>query len=141
MTPGAMWMVGGLVLAALEMLAPGFFLLWIGLAALGTGAATELAGLGEPGQVGLFVALAVVLAGAIGVRGRRRAAPDLVNAPAAGLVGRMCHAVSFADGEGRVSLGDGMWRARLSDGATQPQPGAALRVTGLDGTVLLVGPP
>ncbi len=138
MTAGALWMVSGLVLAGLEMLAPGVFLLWIGLAALGTGAAAEALGFGWPGQVALFVGLTVVLIGAIGLRLRGRSTADRVNAPEAGLIGQTCRAVAFQGLEGRVSLGDGTWYARLAAGGTEPAVGQALRVVGLDGTVLLV---
>ncbi len=137
MTPGAIWMVAGLVLAGFEMLAPGVFLLWIGLAALGTGVAAELGGFGWTAQVVLFVALTAALVGLIAVRQKRRPTLDTVNAPAAGLIGQTCRAIAFRDNEGRVSLGDGTWNARVTD-ATQPVAGQALRVVGLDGTTLLV---
>ncbi len=138
MTDTAAWLVGGLVLAALEMVAPGVFLLWIGLAAAGTGLSTLL-GLRLEWQLAVFVVLAAVLVGLVGLRLARRPAPNPVNDPAANLVGRQCRALGFADGEGRVALGDGQWRARLT-GLETTEPGQALRVVGLDGTVLLVAP-
>ena len=137
MTAGAIWIVAGLLLAALEMLAPGVFLLWIGLTALLTGVATELSGLGLVAQLVVFVAGTAVLVGAIAQRLRRRPVLDAVNAPAAGLIGQTCRALDFRDGEGRVALGDGTWSARLA-GGPPPQTGQALRVIGLDGTTLLV---
>ncbi len=136
MSAAALWTVAGLALCAAEMLAPGVFLLWIGLAACGAGAATELAGLGWHGQVASFLALALLLIGLI-ARRTRRAPADTVNAPNAGLIGVTCHAVDFAGGEGRVRLRDGTWQARVTDGAT-PDTGEALLVVGLDGTTLLV---
>jgi membrane protein implicated in regulation of membrane protease activity len=137
MSPGAIWVLAGLVVAALELMAPGFFLIWIGLAALGTGAATELVNLGREAQIAMFATLTVVLIGAIGLRLRRRAPVDLVNAPASNLIGQTCRAVTFEGPEGRVSLGDGTWYARLVSGGP-PAAGEPLRVVGLDGTVLLV---
>ena len=137
MNAAAVWMVGGLALAGLEMVAPGVFLLWVGLAALGTGVVVALAPLGWEAQVALFVGLTVGLVGVIAVRQKRRPVLDAVNAPAAGLIGQVCRAVAFRDGEGRVALGDGTWMARVTDG-TEPLVGEALRVVGLDGTVLLV---
>ncbi len=134
---GVVWMLGGLAVAALEMLAPGFFLLWVGLAALGTGVLAEVAGMGAQGQFAVFVGLTAVLVMGMGMRMRRRVVVDAVNAPAAGLIGQTCRAVSFQDGEGRVALGDGTWQARVADGG-QPADGAALKVVGLDGTTLLV---
>ena len=143
MSVGALWLVAGLVLAGLEMVAPGVFLLWVGLAALGTGGLTLLAGLGWHAQLGVFVALAIGLVGLVGLR-LRRPGVDAVNAPGANVVGQLCRCISFEQGEGRVSLGDGQWPARLAAGDTalpgQPLPGEALRVVGLAGTVLLVEP-
>ena len=131
------WLAAGLLVAAAEMVAPGFFLLWVGLAMLGTGAAAELAGLSWHEQLGLFVLLAVLLVGVAAVRLRHRPGFDLVNAPSAGLVGRACEALEFRDGHGRVRLGDGAWPARTTDGSA-PLPGASLQVSGLEGTTLLV---
>ena len=136
MTPGAWWMVAGLGLCAAEMLVPGVFLLPIGAAALLAGGATALLALGGTAQVVVFVALMAALV-AIAAWRTRRPQPDVLNAPAAGLVGAVCRAVQFEGGEGRVSLGDGMWPARLASGDA-PAPGSLLRVVGLDGTTLLV---
>ena len=134
---GAAWIVGGLVVAALEMLLPGAFLLWIGLGAFVAGVGTELFGLGWHAQAGVFVAATLGLVAAVAPRLRRRQRPDTVNAPAAGLVGQTCRALQFRDGVGRVALGDSTWSARMAAGL-EPEPGEALTVTGLDGTTLLV---
>jgi len=137
MSSGTIWIIAGLLACAAEMAAPGAFLLPIGLAACGTGAVTEWLGLGGAQQVVLFLALtAALIAVAWRARGRRPR-PDLVNAPAAGLIGQTCRAMAFEGGEGRVALGDGTWPARLAD-RSAPAPGALLEVVGLDGTTLLV---
>ena len=44
--PGWLWMIGGILLLIAEIIAPGFFLVFIGAAALATGAFTLLFGLG-----------------------------------------------------------------------------------------------
>lgn len=137
MTAAAIWLVAGIVLGAAEMVAPGIFLLWIGLAALGTGALTEAFGLSWHWQLGSFVILVAILIALAAWRVRRRALPDLVNAPTAGLIGASCYALAFVAGEGRVSLRDGTWHARVAD-ASAPVAGEVLRVVGLDGTTLLV---
>lgn len=137
MSDFALWLVAGLVVGAAEMLAPGFFLIWIGLAACGTGALTAAFDLGWHGQLGGFVALTVALVGLAAWRVRHRPVPDLVNAPTAGLIGASCYALGFQAGEGRVSLRDGTWHARVAD-ASSPVAGEVLRVVGLDGTTLLV---
>ncbi len=137
MTPGEVWIIAGLLGCALEMAIPGVFLLPTGLAAVGAGVVTMLAQLDWRGQVLVFLALMAVLVGAAALLMRRRAAANPVNAPAAGLVGQTCKALGFEAGEGRVSLGDGAWPARMVDGSA-PEAGALLRVMGLDGTTLLV---
>ncbi len=135
--PGEVWIIAGLLGCALEMAVPGVFLLPTGLAAVGAGMVTMLAGLDWRGQVLVFLALLAVLVGAAALLMRRRATANPVNAPAAGLVGQTCRALGFEAGEGRVSLGDGAWPARVVDGSA-PAAGALLRVMGLDGTTLLV---
>jgi len=133
----AVWFVAGLVLCAAEMVAPGFFLLWIGLAACGTGALTAALGWGWHAQLAAFVVLMVALIALAAWRIRRRPPRDVVNAPTAGLIGATCHALAFEAGEGRVSLRDGTWPARVAD-ASSPASGDVMRVVGLDGTTLLV---
>ena len=137
MTAYALWIVAGLVLGAAEMVAPGVFLLWIGLAACGTGALTFAFGLDGHGQLAAFAVLAVVLVGLAAWRLRGRRPPLDVNAPTAGLIGASCRALAFHAGAGRVSLRDGTWPARVADAST-PIAGEVLRVVGLDGTTLLV---
>lgn len=137
MMPGEVWIIAGLLGCALEMGAPGVFLLPTGLAAVGAGMVTMLAQLDWRGQVLVFLALMAVLVGVAALLMRRRVVATSVNAPAAGLVGQTCRALVFEAGEGRVSLGDGAWPARMVDGSA-PASGAVLRVMGLDGTTLLV---
>jgi len=137
MTLGVIWIVAGLLACAAEMAAPGAFLLPIGLAACGTGVVAEWLGLGAAQQVLLFLALTAGLIAVTWQMRGRRPRPDLVNAPAAGLIGRTCRAMTFEGVEGRVALGDGTWPARIVDHSA-PAPGATLVVVGLDGTTLLV---
>ena len=44
--PGWLWMIGGVLLLIAEIIAPGFFLVFIGAAAIATGAFTLLFDLG-----------------------------------------------------------------------------------------------
>ena len=137
MSSSAVWLVAGLLLGAQELIAPGFFLLWIGLAACGTGLLAFGIGVGWHGQLASFAALAIALIGF--AAWRRRPVPDTTNAPAAGLIGGQCTALAFRAGEGRVSFRDGQWQARTTV-VPDPQAGDLLRVVGLDGTTLLVAP-
>lgn len=135
MSGGALWLVAGLLLGAQELIAPGFFLLWIGLAACGTGLLTTAAGLGWHWQLAAFAILAIALVAVAATR--RRPVPDTVNAPNAGLIGATCTALAFRAGEGRVSFRDGTWQARAAS-APDPETGDVLRVVALDGTTLVV---
>ena len=137
MTAGALWIVAGLLGCAAEMGAPGAFLLPIGLAACGTGVATEWVGLDTVRQFVTFVALTGGLVGVAWALRSRRPQVDRVNAPAAGLIGQTCRAIAFEQGEGRVTLGDGVWPARIVD-RSAPLAGSLLEVVGLEGTTLLV---
>ena len=138
MSDGAVWLVAGLLLGALELVLPGYFLLWVGLGACGTGLLTVAVAFGWPWQLAAFSVLAVAFIGIAAMR--RRPIPDMVNAPNAGLIGTTCYALGFEAGEGRVRLRDGTWQARITDGAA-PHANEPMRVVGLDGTTLLVARP
>jgi membrane protein implicated in regulation of membrane protease activity len=56
------------------------------------------------------------------------------------LAGRAATALIFHGREGRVRVGDSDWAARVPTDVPQPDPGARLRVEGVDGTVLIVRP-
>lgn len=131
------WLLAGLLLLIAEMLLPGVFLMWLGLACLGTGLAASVVYLGFAAQVVIFsILVAVTLT--IGLRLRRPT--TRLNTQTAGLAGRTAVALHFTGREGRVRVGDSDWAARLVTGVPTPDDGAALRVDGVDGTVLLVRP-
>jgi membrane protein implicated in regulation of membrane protease activity len=137
--PGLLWIAAGLVMMVAEIVLPGAFLLWLGIAAIGTGLAGRLVELSFATEVVVFAVLAPLsIAGAMTMR--RRRLPATVNTPGSGLVGRMATALDFEGVEGRVRLGDSDWPARLVPGAGRPAPHAALRVVAVDGLVLLVSP-
>ncbi len=132
------WLVAGLVLVLLEMAVPGVLLLWIGLAALGTGLVAQVVSPGFAMQVVVFAAFAAVTV-TIGLRMRPARPTTLVNTPTSGLVGREAFALEFHGHNGRVRVGDSEWNARLASGTPAPEPHAVLRVVGVDGTTLVVG--
>lgn len=138
MHPGLVWIIVGLILLGAEILAPGVFMMWLGIAAILAGLAVWQLDWGFGAQVGLFAVLAAISL-AVGIRFRPRVRSAL-NTQVAGLTGRMAIALSFNGREGRVRLGDSDWAARLAAGAAIPEPGAQLRVDGVDGTVLVVRP-
>jgi len=133
------WMAAGLVLMLLEVAAPGVFLMWLGLAALGTGLVVQAAEPGFAVQVVVFAAFAAVTI-ALGLRLRRSRPAAHLNTPSSGLVGREAVALAFHGRTGRVRVGDSDWNARLASDAEAPPPQSVLRVVGVDGTTLVVGP-
>lgn len=137
MSAWTVWLLAGLALAIAEAMVPGAFLIWIGLAATGTGLVTLGGDLRFELQVVAFAVLAAISLAA-GLRLRRHR-PHL-NTRHAGLAGRTATALTFRGREGRVRLGDSDWAARLSQDAPEPEPGAVLRVVDVDGTVLIVRP-
>ena len=138
--PGWIWAIGGLLLLIAEVIAPGFFLVFLGAAAIATGLFTLMFDLGLAPQLTLFV-LYTALAVMIGKRwyaephdGDQRHA---INEPAKRLVGKTVTAVSDVDDHGgRVRVGDGEWNARGGPAAA----GDRLTVIGVDGNCLMVEP-
>ncbi|CAH2604452.1 NfeD family protein [Rhodovastum atsumiense] len=138
--PALLWLAAGLTLLGAEVFIPGAFLMWVGLAALGTGGLVLAVTPGFAVQVSCFAVLsAASIAIALRLRRRPRARPG-VNTPDSGLVGRTAQALSFRGREGRVRLGDSDWPAQLAAGAAVPEPDAILRVVGVRGLVLVVEP-
>ena len=136
--PGWRWMIGGVLLLAAEIMLPGVFLVWIGIAAIVTGVFALLLGIGLAGQLGLF-ALYAVLAVMIGRRfyGVKDVDADdaMLNEPAARLLGRRVTGVQAVDEDrGRVRVGDSEWTAR----GGPAEPGDRVRITGVDGNCLIV---
>ena len=138
--PAWLWLIGGVLLLAAEIAAPGFFLVFIGAAAIAAGLFTLLFGLGTPAQLALF-ALYAVLAVMIGRRFYANRAADhegaRLNDPAGRMVGRMVTVTAaVGDHQGRVRVGDSEWSAR----GGPAEAGERVRVTGVEGNCLIVAP-
>ncbi|ESX23812.1 NfeD family protein [Mesorhizobium sp. C416B] len=117
------WMVLGFVLLVMEVIAPGIFMLWIGIAALVIGVISLLIWDASfwawEVQVLAFLALSLVSA-FVGKKlvGGRNVPSDqpLLNRRGAQLVGRMATlAEPIKDGRGRIKLGDTLWRVSGPD--------------------------
>jgi membrane protein implicated in regulation of membrane protease activity len=136
--PGWLWLIGGVLLLIAEVIAPGFFLVFVGAAAMATGLFTVMFGLGAASQLALF-ALYAVIAVMVGRRFYANRAVDssdpLLNDRAARLVGRVVTVVEPVDDQsGRVRVGDSDWSARGGPAAA----GTRVRITGVDGNCLEV---
>ncbi len=134
------WLTLGLVLAGLEMLLPGVYLIWLAVAAIITGVLTLVFDLSLPLQVVDFVFLSLIIAFSAKRFLRDRpieSADPLMNRRGARLVGETALVVQAIEhGSGRVKLGDSEWIARGPDLAV----GERVRVSGSEGAVLLVEP-
>lgn len=134
------WLTLGLILAGLEMLVPGVYLIWLAVAAIVTGVLTFALDLSLPFQVIDFVSLALIIAFSAKrfLRDRPIESPDpLMNLRGARLVGETALVVQAIEhGSGRVKLGDSEWIARGPNVAA----GQHVRVSGSEGSILLVEP-
>lgn len=139
--PAWLFTIGGVIMLIAEVVAPGFFLLFIGAAALVTGVLALLFGLGLVPQLAIFAVLAYLSAH---FGGRRfyaarydySSAPDL-NDPTRRLLGRIVTVVQPVDSHGgRVKLGDSEWSARGEPAAV----GDRVRIVDVEGNCLKVEP-
>lgn len=137
--PGMLWLIGGLLLLALELVAPGVFLVFIGAAALATGVFTWLFDLGFVPQLALFAvytAVSVYIGKKIYARPVHDESDGLLNDRARQLIGRKAIVSrTIAHGEGRVRLGDSEWNARGDIVAAEGEP---VVISGVDGNCLVV---
>ncbi len=136
--PGWFWAIGGLVLLIAEVAAPGFFLIFLGGAAIATGLFTLLFDLSLAPQLILFI----IYSGLAIMIGKRWYAEPAnadqalrLNDPSERMVGKSVLVVDPVDEHGgRVRVGDGEWNAR---GGPAPA-GARVRVIAVDGNCLMV---
>ena len=133
------WWVLALVLIGIEMVAPGFFLMWIGGAAAVTGlVALIIPSLPWQGQFLIFGVLAV--ASVVGARYYFKRNPietadATLNRRGAQYIGRTFSLEeAIVNGFGKVRVGDSVWRA---EGPDLPA-GDRVKVIGVDGAALKV---
>ena len=135
---GWSWWILGLILLGLEVLLPGFFFLWFGVAAILIGISALLIDWPWQMQVLGFVVLSLVTAliarRFIGNKGGDIGDPHL-NARSGRFLGQTFILTEpIVEGRGRLTINDGVWQVRGPDAPA----GARVKVTGADGTVLTV---
>lgn len=132
------WLGAGAVLLILEMLAPGVFLLWLGLAAGLVGLLSVFVRLDASLQLTLFAVLSLllgvfarmVLRYGVSVTDR-----GTLNKAGNRFTGQVVEvAEPIVNGRGKVKIGDTLWNAAGPDAAA----GGRVRVTGAKGAVLVV---
>lgn len=134
------WWILALVLIAAELIAPGYFLLWIGIAAGVMGLLTlVLPGLPFLVQALIFGVLAVAACliywKFIRPATELRDDQPLLNRKGERMIGRRVLATDvFVNGRGKVKVGDSVWLAEGIDA----QAGEVVEVVGVIGTSLQV---
>ncbi len=143
------WLIAAAVLFGLEFVIPGVHFVWFGLAAaltaiviyalsaFGMGAALTL-----PIQLLIFVGLSVLSLFVIRSFGKSASSGETdnpaLNVRGAQYIGReVVVEDAIVNGRGRVRVDDGVWGAQGEDAPR----GAKVRVTGVNGTVLVVENP
>lgn len=138
--PHWFWLTAGVLLGAAEILAPGFFLIWLATAAIVTGLLAWVLPITLPIQAGIFAILSIVMVYSVRkwVRDNPIESSDPnLNDRGARMLGEVVTVTeAISDGRGRVQVGDTQWSARGSDAKL----GTKVRVTGTDGAILLVEP-
>ena len=137
--PAWLWLIGGVLLLIAEVIAPGFFLVFIGAAAIGAGLLALLLGLPVALQLAAFAVFAFL---AVRIGGRRAYAarydlnPDpFLNDRVGRLLGKVVVVVQAVDSNGgRVRVGDSEWSARGGPAAV----GDRVRIVDVDGNCLKV---
>jgi len=134
------WWLLALVLIGAELMMPGFFMLWIGVAAAAMGLVLIfLPELSFLAQAALFVALALISCYVYWrfVRSAARESSDQpnLNRRAEQHIGRRyVLETAIVNGRGKVKVGDSPW---LAEGPDLPA-GAEVEVVGVDGSALKV---
>ena len=139
--PAWLWLIGGVILLIAELIAPGFFLMFIGAAAMVTGLLALLLPLGVALQ---FAAFAVLAIATVRVGGRyaysykfEHSTDPLLNDRAGRLLGQVVVAAEPIDKNGgRVRVGDSVWPARGGPAAI----GDRVRIVDVEGNCLKVEP-
>jgi membrane protein implicated in regulation of membrane protease activity len=134
------WLLLGLLLLVIELLAGGGFLLWIGFAALVTGLLVLVLpwfqiALSWEGQLLLFIASCVVAVGCWRKYFRWRLATPTLEVDPESLIGReACLEDAIEQGRGQVSIDGRQWQVAGPDLPV----GTRVRVMHVDGDILVV---
>ncbi|MEQ1509177.1 MAG: NfeD family protein [Sphingopyxis sp.] len=136
--PYIAWLTVGVILCIAEMVVPGVFLMFMGIAALMTGILTYLFPINVELQLLSFAVIAIASAyiGRRWFRSDAIASDDpLLNDRLGRLVGETAIlSEPIVNGKGRAQVGDSVWNVHGPDAAQ----GSRMRITGAKGTTLTV---
>jgi membrane protein implicated in regulation of membrane protease activity len=132
------WFILGGILLAIEVMAPGAFMLWLGLAAIATGIVSAIFPLAWQIQIVVFAVLSVISV-LIGRRIQPRGEVDtdrpFLNRRHDALVGRVFTLDEpIVNGVGRIRVDDSTWRVTGPDCPA----GSKVKVERTDGATLIV---
>ncbi len=132
------WLILGCILLGLEVLLPGTFMLWFGVAAIVTGVVSFLAPIGLEVQLIIF-AVASLISVLIGRKlySSNEIASDqpLLHKRGAQLIGQSFKVTrAIESGKGKVKVGDSEWMVKGEDA----ELGTIVKVVALDGNTLIV---
>lgn len=133
------WLIVGLVLVGVELLAPGVFMLWLGLAALLVGLLSFFIAWSWQTQMLAFSVFALAAVPLWRRIGRTHGETDqpFLNRRADALVGRVFTLERpIIDGSGTVRIDDTVWRVAGRDAPA----GSQVRIVAADGASLRVEP-
>ncbi|MEW6642592.1 MAG: NfeD family protein [Pseudomonadota bacterium] len=134
------WLIAGLILVGVELLAPGVFMLWLGLAALLVGLLSFVVPWSWQTQLlafSVFALAAVPLWRRVGLPRPTDTDQPFLNRRADALVGRVFTLERpIIDGSGTVRVDDTVWRVAGCDAPA----GSQVRVVAADGASLRVEP-
>jgi membrane protein implicated in regulation of membrane protease activity len=133
------WLIVAVVLITLEMLAPGTFLLWMGISAAIVGVILFLApSLSLIVQIIIFTVLSVT--SLLMYKQYQKRNPTIIDEPALNrraeqYIGRIFTLdTPIENGVGKVNIDDSTWKV----GGEDIVAGTRVRVTAVDGTILIV---
>lgn len=132
------WLIIGCILLGLEVLLPGTFMLWFGVAAVVTGVLSLIFPLGIQSQIIIF-ALASVLSVLVGRKlyatDRASANKSLLHKRGTQLIGHSYKVIKpIVNGRGKVKVGDSEWIVTGDDA----EIGAVVKVIAVNGNSLSV---
>lgn len=139
--PGWLWLIGGVILLIAELIAPGYFLMFIGAAGIVTGLLSLVVPIGLALQLAVFAVLAAVIArfgGRFAYSYKYEHTTDpFLNNRVARLLGEVVTVEEPVDAHrGRVRVGDSVWSAR----GGPANVGERVRIVDVDGNCLKVQP-
>ena len=134
------WFILAGILGVLEMIAPGYFLIWYGLAALVVGGLALAMDLSWQMQLIMYAVIGMgLLIASLRFVGSRTGKSDspMLNKRGKSHIGKVYELIDATNnGRGSVKVGDSIWSVKLEDGANLGK-GEGVLITDVSGTKLI----